>query len=1421
MKHNAQQWEKALHVSGGKLELTKCFWCLILWRWIAGQPLLVRIKHNPTKLRLRQSETKNKRLTEIKRIEVDEAQKVLGICISIDGTWKVEYNNWLEKSRKFANLVRMAKFNRYCALRIFSFIWTAKVRYPMSIIGFTRKQCDKIESPVVAACLSASGISRTFPRAVVFAPYELGGLGWESFHTIQTQEMLKIITKHVKMNDDVGKLILVSLQHAQLTAGTIQPILEPDKLIPNYIGNIWVYTLHTLLVETGLKVRIRDVWNNTLNRENDMALMDTWMTKYNIRILKQLNMCRMYLKVTTLSDICEIDGTKIIDEVWEVRKPPRNSTLEWPYQPKPPRSAIRVWQNALLDFADNNKLLNDPLGNWTCENHQQWNYFQQRTIRKNISVVEKVAEEDASLLEQIVSEETFITEVIGEIYHNEDNFDGLKNGWHEGLQLTAATDGGLKHRLGSHGYIIYESTVTHDEEFIPIELDSDSINDLYDKSILRGFSAEQLTYTKATSTREELLGILSIFYIMSSCQKLLGNPDKKIHLEIVIDSKAAKLIRTRRDEEFYDADSHLLDPDMDIDEEIHRVQKTLHNIEVAYIWTKSHVEITDIDASRLTVLNCLADGLATEARDKTLSGSLIPVTHDVFPAQKIGVMIGTDVVHNDMMGIIHTQCTEKRLHEYLNQKFGWSQCTIDKIHWTAFSRAIKTYRAEKKIKMLKIIYGWQHTNLLKYRYAISKLGSTTTQSHQVGNGFPCQVPEIDSDDYNERFLNSTDANSYQKGLVLEPTTNNGQNSANATDQGEGFQSQASEIERDDNNERSPNSSDAQSSKTGLAIESTTNTVQNYVNATDTCEVFQSQVPGIESSDNIVRFPNGNDTKSPNTGSTIELITNNVQNLGIVTDHREGLQRQTSAIENDDNHESLPNSNDAHGPQKRVAIESPPNNVQNLVNVTDKREGSQRQGLVIEGIESNDNSERFPNSDDAHSPTTGLIIEPTFNNGQNSAIVTDTCEGFQSKKLVIDKEDKIEKFLNSKDAHSLQSGLENESPINNVQTRINVNDNHGGFQCQVPAIDSNDINDGLLNSNGAYSPKTGLVIESITIHGQNSAIDTDKSEGFQSKVSEIGRDYNKERSPNGNDVHSPQTGLVSELPTNNVRTSVDIINNREGFQRQVPVTESNDNNARFPNSNDAHSPPTRLVIDSTTNNVLNSVNVTDKCAACGETETKFHLFSCSSSAMKKTRKVGWMELKSSMSKCTHEKVLFHIYIGLHSIMNDHEPEQDPVYSDDDVKLIECSDDQNEIGWIHMFFGRLTTKWGRINRELTKKEGKKSIDETTWTTKIAKELMKLTEKIWDTRNLETHGNSKEISLAERDATANIIRIYYQVIKPRISPQDEWLFHQSEKRKLSEPYVNQVAWIEMIERVCADIIEEHNIVKQPEKHNMEIKC
>jgi len=114
------------------------------------------------KLKITQSETTNQEEVVVRRREVDEAGKFLCIYVTMKGTWKQEVAEWMGKSRQFSGKVRRANFNRTCGIRLFSFLWVPKFRYSAGVVGYSKRQCEKIEKPVVSACLSASGSTKSF-----------------------------------------------------------------------------------------------------------------------------------------------------------------------------------------------------------------------------------------------------------------------------------------------------------------------------------------------------------------------------------------------------------------------------------------------------------------------------------------------------------------------------------------------------------------------------------------------------------------------------------------------------------------------------------------------------------------------------------------------------------------------------------------------------------------------------------------------------------------------------------------------------------------------------------------------------------------------------------------------------------------------------------------------------------------------------------------------------------------------------------------------------------------------------------------------------------------------------------------------------------------------------------------------------------
>ena len=130
-------WEKLLHTNGGMLELKKCFWVLIIWKWIDGVPKMSTVRDTPATLDLIQSQTKEN--ITVDRKEASEAPKVLGCHMSADGDWKTEYVRWRTTSKDFSTKVNRARFDRICGSKIYPIMWVPKFKCIAQSLGLAGK----------------------------------------------------------------------------------------------------------------------------------------------------------------------------------------------------------------------------------------------------------------------------------------------------------------------------------------------------------------------------------------------------------------------------------------------------------------------------------------------------------------------------------------------------------------------------------------------------------------------------------------------------------------------------------------------------------------------------------------------------------------------------------------------------------------------------------------------------------------------------------------------------------------------------------------------------------------------------------------------------------------------------------------------------------------------------------------------------------------------------------------------------------------------------------------------------------------------------------------------------------------------------------------------------------------------------------
>lgn len=135
----------------------------------------------------------------------------------------------------------------------------------------------------------------------------------------------------------------------------------------------WIKTTWQFALEYDISIQ-DDVPDFQPLRENDQLLIPTfYQLGFRGKELQRLNQCRLFLRISWLSEITTGDGTRI-----------ERNALEQPYllcikeqflypaQDRPPAESWKVWNRALAKLCDSRWYLKSPLGNFLNAKAVQW-----------------------------------------------------------------------------------------------------------------------------------------------------------------------------------------------------------------------------------------------------------------------------------------------------------------------------------------------------------------------------------------------------------------------------------------------------------------------------------------------------------------------------------------------------------------------------------------------------------------------------------------------------------------------------------------------------------------------------------------------------------------------------------------------------------------------------------------------------------------------------------------------------------------------------------------------------------------------------------------------------------------------------------------------------------------------------------------
>jgi hypothetical protein len=368
-------WEGGLKATGGALVPPKCHWFFIDFHWHQGHPRYKTIAQLPGDLTMHNHN--GQRIT-IERLEPNTATKSLGVFVAPDGNCQQQADYMQSQALRWADTTRTSGLDRLSTWTFFNTTLLKQLEYPLPATTLTEAQCDRILRPSRMALLPLLGINRNLPLVITYGPTKRGGLQIPNIYTQHGIAHIKtLISYGQRSNDPTGKLLRACIEQHKLEVGLGQSLFShPYKILSPILTKTWISHTWEFLDRFQLYLE-EDTPSLRLHRQGDQFLMAAFIqTGYRGASLHQLNSCRLFLQVNTLSDLATASGNSLRKSSWlGVQDHQQITTLEWPRQQEPQQ--WQLWRSALtttFHVNPNTLSLLNPLGPWFSHVAHLWQY---------------------------------------------------------------------------------------------------------------------------------------------------------------------------------------------------------------------------------------------------------------------------------------------------------------------------------------------------------------------------------------------------------------------------------------------------------------------------------------------------------------------------------------------------------------------------------------------------------------------------------------------------------------------------------------------------------------------------------------------------------------------------------------------------------------------------------------------------------------------------------------------------------------------------------------------------------------------------------------------------------------------------------------------------------------------------------------
>jgi hypothetical protein len=176
----------------------------------------------------------------IQRVSTSKGQRTLGVRLAPDGNDHDEFSYRIQQANKMTQWLKLAPLGREHIGTGFRAIWRMMIQYPLGATCFTTQQCQKLQAKYLPTFLSKMGINRSTTTAVRHGPPVYGGMDVFQLDTEQGVQHTSHTVAHLRKDDEVGKMLTISIDHLQLQAGVSWPVLSQ----PGHMQRLYVDPCH-------------------------------------------------------------------------------------------------------------------------------------------------------------------------------------------------------------------------------------------------------------------------------------------------------------------------------------------------------------------------------------------------------------------------------------------------------------------------------------------------------------------------------------------------------------------------------------------------------------------------------------------------------------------------------------------------------------------------------------------------------------------------------------------------------------------------------------------------------------------------------------------------------------------------------------------------------------------------------------------------------------------------------------------------------------------------------------------------------------------------------------------------------------------------------------------------------------------------